>query len=98
MVINVNFKVGDYVTRVSHNHDIVFRIINISGNNVYLSGVNVRLCADSYIDDLVIVADRDNEDDEIIQRNMKSLNMDRNNFFYLPGKILHIDGDDIYNI
>ncbi len=96
LVINVNFKVGDYVTRISHNHDVVFRIINISNNIVYLNGVNVRLCADSNMEDLVIVSDRDNEDDEIIQRSLSSINMDRNNYFYLPGKILHIDGDDIY--
>ena len=35
-------------------------------------------------------------DDEIIERSIKELNIDRNNYFYIPGKILHIDGDDEY--
>ena len=36
------------------------------------------------------------EDQDIIQRNIKTINMDRDNYFYIPGRILHIDGDDDY--
>ena len=45
--------VGDYVTRISHKHDMVFKVMDIIEDTCYLRGVNVRLCADSFIDDLV---------------------------------------------
>ena len=48
------FKVGDLVTRKSHNHDMVFRIEKISDNIVYLKGFNVRLVADAPLEDLEI--------------------------------------------
>ena len=35
----MNFKVGDLVTRVSHNHDVVFKIVGIEGTKVFLKGV-----------------------------------------------------------
>lgn len=47
------------------------------------------------IDDLVISNNNEN-DSEIIERSVKELNFDRDNYFYLPGKILHIDGDEDY--
>ena len=92
----MNFKIGDYVSRNSYNNDIVFKIISISGNDIVLSGVNVRLIADAYVSDIVLVNDNNIDDDEIIQRNVKQLNIDRNNYFYIPGKVLHIDGDRNY--
>ena len=46
-------KIGDLVTRESYNNDIVFTIIDIEDNIYYLKGKNVRLYADSYIDDLI---------------------------------------------
>ena len=92
----MNFKIGDIVSRKSHNNDVVFRIISINNNIVNLIGVNVRLSADAFIDDIMIVNDISNDDNEIIQRNLEDRNFDRENYFYLPGKILHIDGDDNY--
>ena len=92
----MNFKEGDLVTRISHKHDIVFKIEKIEGNIVYLKGINVRLLADSYIDDIVISDNSVVDDEEIIQRSVKDLDIDRNNYFYIPGKILHIDGDSDY--
>ena len=92
----MNFQVGDIVSRISHNHDILFKIIGFEQNIVFLQGVNVRLCADSMIDDIVIATDSNDEDDDIIRKNVQELNIDRNNYFYIPGKILHIDGDDDY--
>ena len=91
----MNFKIGDIVSRKSHNNDIVFRIISISGNVVLLMGVNVRLCADAFIDDLV-VNQYDIDDSEIIRKSLEDSPKDRENYFYIPGKILHIDGDDYY--
>ena len=91
----MNFKVGDYVTRISHNHDVLFKISSIDGDKVLLQGVNVRLIADATINDIVS-SNNKSDDKEIIERNIKDINFDRSNYFYLPGKILHIDGDDDY--
>ena len=95
-MIGMNFKIGDIVTRISHNHDILFKIIEIDGDNVILKGVDLRLYADSYIDDLVISDVKSNSDTKIIERHVKELNIDRSQYFYLPGRILHIDGDSEY--
>ena len=66
----MKFKVGDLVSRISHNHDIVFRIISIDQQNVFLKGVDLRLYADADIDDLTIVNNVLNDDDSIIKRNL----------------------------
>lgn len=85
------FKIGDMVTRISYNHDTVFKIINIKDGVCYLKGAEVRLYADSVLEDLVIYKG------SIEDINYKSSNEgDRNDFFYLPAKILHIDGDKDY--
>ena len=91
----MNLKVGDIVTRKSHNNDIMFKICSINSNKALLQGVNVRLSADALIDDLV-VSKKEIDDNEIIERNMKDISFDRSNYFYLPGKVLHIDGDEDY--
>ena len=49
---NMEFKVGDLVTRNSHNNDIVFKILKIEGDICELKGINVRLLVDSNISDL----------------------------------------------
>ena len=93
------FKIGDYVTRNSYNNDTVFKIISIENDIYNLKGVDVRLYADSPFDDLKIynqTNNNDNNDDEFVEETNEILNLDRNSFFYLPGKILHIDGDEDY--
>ena len=95
----MNFVVGDIVTRKSYNNDILFRIIEIDHNNVFLKGVDVRLIADSSVDDLVKVVDEidsSREDRLLVQKAKNRLNLDRSEYFYLPGKILHIDADPDY--
>lgn len=95
----MNFKVGDIVSRKSYNNDIYFKIIDISDNIAILKGVELRLYADSELDDLVKSSSKLNtvkSDREIINENIKSLDLDRSEYFYLPGKILHIDGDEDY--
>ena len=89
------FKEGDIVTRKSHNNDIIFKILSINENIAFLKGVDLRIYADSFIDDLIISKIEDN-DDVIIENNIKEIKMDRDSYFYLPGKILHIDGDNEY--
>lgn len=95
----MKFMVGDIVTRKSYNNDILFRIIEIDKNNAFLKGIDIRLIADSVIDDLVKVVDEVDiyrEDRLLIQKAKNSLNLDRSEYFYLPGKILHIDADGDY--
>jgi len=94
---NMFFEVGDYVSRNSYNNDTIFEIIRIDGNTVYLKGVNIRLFADSDIKDLKTEDKKKiDSDDELLERTTKSFNLDRDEYFYLPGKVLHIDGDENY--
>ena len=91
------FQVGDIVTRNSYHNDTYFVIMEITGNIAYLKGINLRLYADSDVNDLVKVDNTDVVDDERITTSITNdLNLDRSEFFYLPGKVLHIDGDEDY--
>ena len=94
------FNVGDFVTRKSYNNDMVFKIKSISGNVVILEGVNVRLLADADIEDLVICEDCKEDitkEDRTLFSNMNDfLELNRDHYFYLPGKVLHIDADKDY--
>ena len=89
------FNVGDYVTRKSYNNDIIFKIIDIKGDIYYLKGVSVRLYADSYVDDLVLCKE-DYEADSFRPSIDEYRDLNRNEYFYLPGRILHLDGDQDY--
>ena len=75
-------KKDDYVTRKSYDNDIVFKVLFIMNNIAYLQGVDIRLIADSYIDDLVKV--------EQIRNNqtVETLPIQKGN--YLNGKVLHL--------
>ncbi len=92
------FNIGDLVTRKSHNNDVVFEIIKIEDRTAYLKGKDIRLYADSDVEDLVISTneDSDSDDDDSISRMKEKISLDRSEYFYLPGKVLHIDGDDEY--
>jgi len=93
----MNLKIGDIVTRKSYNHDIIFKVIGFDNKNVLLKGVDLRLLADSYVDDLVHSSIEDISNDKyIIDNNIRDMNLERDDYFYLPGKILHIDGDKEY--
>lgn len=95
----MDFKVGDIVSRKSYQHDILFKIIDITENIVTLKGVDLRLYADSDISDLRKEDSKINtvkSDREIIHKNLQSIDLNRDEYFYLPGKILHIDGDEEY--
>lgn len=95
----MKFKIGDLVTRKSHGNDIIFEILNINYDTVVLKGIEVRLVADSGIDDLVKVVDDIDPyrcDRELTERALSALNLDRSEYFYLPGRILHIDADSNY--
>lgn len=92
------FKVGDIVSRNKYNNDILFEIINIESEICYLKGVSVRLYADSEESDLKLEnIDKDDRlDDEKVLELLEFNNLDRSDYFYIPGKILHIDADNDY--
>jgi len=83
------FSIGDYVTRKSYDNDIVFRIVDIKGDMCYLKGVCVRLSADSVMSDLVKYTKE--IDDDFNPDTNEIRNLDRGEFFYLPGVVLHLD-------
>jgi len=91
----MNFKVGDYVTRKSYGNDIVFVIVSIDNDVAVLKGYDIRLIANSPLSDLIFCDDSQKRDeflenmlkDEILKKE------DRDDFFYLPPKIMHLDGD-----
>ncbi len=85
------FQKGDLVTRKSYDNDIVFKIVDIDNENYILKGVFVRLFADSPKEDLKIYSEKD--DDDFVPEIDSYRGLDRNEYFYLPGRILHIDTD-----
>ena len=90
------FNIGDLVTRKSHNNDIIFKILKIEDRIVYLKGKDIRLYADSYIEDLVISKNEFIDKEDELLKVREKITLDRSEYFYLPGKILHIDGDKEY--
>ena len=93
----MRFDIGDLVTRKSHNNDTVFIITDIIENIYYLKGINVRLIADAIEEDLTKYDNNDIENETpFLERIKEAETLDRTDYFYLPGKILHIDGDNEY--
>lgn len=86
---------SDYVTRNSYDNDTIFKVIKIKNGIVYLKGVEVRLYADAPIGDLVKVEDI-STDEELDEMEIKEELLTRGDYFYLPAKVLHIDGDEDY--
>lgn len=94
----MEYKVGDYVTRKSHQNDMVFTIIEIEDDNYILKGVNIRLIADSPKDDLKLYDEKEDVEEEtpFLERIKICNTLERDDYFYLTGKILHIDADEDY--
>ena len=93
----MKYKEGDEVTRNSYGNDIVFKITKIENDICYLKGLNTRLIADANIADLKPYDNEDIEDEEDFNSRIKEkINLNRDDYFYLPGRILHIDGDIDY--
>ena len=86
------FGVGDLVTRKSYDNDIVFKIIKIDGDNYLLKGLFIRLFADSPKEDLKVYNDITVDDFSPDIDGYR--NLERDEYFYLPGRILHIDQDN----
>ena len=84
-------KIGDIVSRISHNHDINFIILEINDNIALIKGTDIRLYADADLDDLVL-----SESVDDYRPTLDTDKLERDEYFYLPGRILHIDGDIDY--
>ena len=93
-MIYLEINKGDLVTRKSYNNDIVFKVINIKDNLYYLKGIEVRLYADSSLEDLEKCENI--EEDTFGSKDRSVKEVEKSDYFYLPGKILHIDGDNEY--
>ena len=56
--MNERLQVGDFVTRVSHQKDVLFRVeaLQVQGGKkiALLKGVDLRLCADAPLEDLTV--------------------------------------------
>jgi len=92
----MDFEIGDLVTRKSHNNDTVFEITDIIDDICYLKGVNIRLIADSLVEDLIKFEQNDKENEDFEKRVKPNFDLNRDDYFYIPGKILHIDSDVDY--
>ena len=80
-------KIGSYVTRKKYGNDILFKIEKIIDDKVILKGVDLRLYADSDIDDLVLATISKKK-----ERQIESIRiLDKEKYFYIPGIIVHID-------
>ncbi len=110
-------KQGDFVTRISYRHDVVFKIEYIDQHEILLRGVEFRLLADAPSADLVKAEERLTQNLERLSYNEKSMRLleetrmkqiDENlreisdkmegadSYFEVPGKVLHLDGDEAY--
>ena len=77
------FKVGDLVTRKSYDNDIVFKIIEVNGRVVLLKGLNIRLCADSDIEDLKLIENAKIDDNDIYSKLNNTIILDSTRAFVL---------------
>lgn len=92
-------NVGDVVSRNKYNNDMLFKVTKIEDSIYYLTGIDIRLCADSELSDLrkEEISEDNNNDDERLLESLNTIKIEeRDDFFYIPGKILHIDGDNEY--
>lgn len=83
-------KIGDYVARKKYGKDIVFQIIAIENSIAYLRGLSFRLCADSELSDLEKVEYTETTDVA------SEIQLEDNRESIIKGKILHLDGDELY--
>ncbi len=90
-------KVNDKVVRISYNKDIVFKIVSIKNDEAILQGVFTRLSADAVLSDLEY-ADNSVIDDykQKSSLRIKSILNTKKRSYHMTGKILHVDGDQLY--
>lgn len=103
-------QIGSIVARRSYNEDLLLRILDIkktgSGKVAVLGGLNYRLYADACLEDLVAKSERDIvhyhlADSQEVYKRFRKVVYDRKfkmeeEYFEVPGRILHLDGDEEY--
>ncbi|GGM36753.1 sporulation peptidase YabG [Paraliobacillus quinghaiensis] len=115
----MSFTIGDLVTRISYQHDILFRITAVTNGTAVLHGEDIRLEADADLGDLKKAHEREVEkhrmkDKEKEDYSFRLFRQDYQlmkekrtyestsgyqepaNFFQLPARVLHLDGDRLY--
>lgn len=91
------FNINDMVSRISYNHDIIFKIISIDNEQALLEGFNKRLIANAPLSDLILVSnERVNESVEQTANRIKGIKKTTRTKLHMTGKILHIDADKEY--
>lgn len=91
-------KKGDIVGRISYNKDIIFIVEDIRDKkNVILKGAFERIIADSDINDLELMDQREMSLKEKIKEFKLKKQENRMNEIGINGKILHLDGDKRYS-
>lgn len=91
------FKENDYVSRISYNHDIIFKVIKIENDIALLEGYMKRLIATANLSDLVLVQlDKIKEDEENTNNRIKGVKKFSRGKMHMTGKILHVDADKDY--
>ena len=91
------FKKNDFVSRISYNHDVVFKIIDIQNDIAILEGYDKRLIATSKLEDLVVVeGSKISEIEEASRIRIKGIKKVPRAKLHMTGKILHIDADKDY--
>lgn len=90
----MEFKVGDIVKKTNDKQNIIYKIVKKDGLNYKLKGIDYRLVTEAFSEQLQLCDDE--LDDNFYEPFTKIIKNDRDNFFYLPGKILHVDGDEDY--
>ena len=100
-------KKGDNVTRNSYNNDVIFcvkKIIKLPNNKklAILKGIDIRIEADAYIDDLKLINGEEIKkyekelEERILNTTLNKKNEKRTKEVINTGKILHLDGDKKY--
>lgn len=93
----MQIKIGDIVTRISYNHDLHFTVHAIKGEEVILHGVDYRLVAHAPLNDLVLVSQRE-IDEQVKKRKQQeemSYRLFRQDFKLLKEKRTY-DSTDAY--
>jgi spore coat assembly protein len=104
------FKIGNIVARRSYSQDLFLKILDIKkvGREkvAILGGLDYRLLADAYLDDLVLKNNKEVvyyqlADSQEVYKKFSKVVFDRKfkveeEYFEIPGKILHLDGDKEY--
>lgn len=102
----MNIRKGDIVARKSYGKDIYFfvdRLIKINMNTslAILKGLNIRIIADSLIDDLEKVSKKEAinyiKSTKMNIENKTNINEKQTRKKIYTGKILHLDGDRKYS-